>query len=172
MDFYLQRLQNGIGAVTSRMTLDMLARRPQPEKWSAAEVLEHLSLTYTGTIRGFENCFAAGEPLARVQTWKDFARTSVVVGLGYLPGGRKSPKNAEPRGIPCDRVLAEFDEKIVAMDAVIAKAEEKFGSQVPLLDHPILGPLRAGQWRKFHWVHGRHHLKQLERLRGAASYQL
>jgi len=171
MDFYLQRLQNAIGAVTSGMTLDMLARRPEPDKWSAAEVLEHLYLTYTGTIRGFENCLAAGKPLAGARNWKDLARTSVVVGLGYLPGGRKSPKNAEPRGIPCDRVLAELDEKIVAMDAVIAKAEEKFGSQVPLLDHPILGPLRAGQWRKFHWVHGRHHLKRLERLRGAASHQ-
>jgi hypothetical protein len=67
-------------------------------------------------------------------------------------------------------VLAEFAEKISAMDAVIAKAEERFGSQIPLVDHPILGPLRAAQWRKFHWVHGRHHLKQLERLRAAASY--
>ena len=172
MDFYLQRLQNAIGAVTSGMTFDMLARRPQPDKWSVAEVLEHLYLTYTGTIRGFENCLAAGKPLARAQNWKDLARTSVVVGLGYLPEGRKSPKNAEPRGLPCDRVLAEFDQKIVAMDAVIATAEEKFGSQVPLVDHPILGPLRAGQWRKFHWVHGRHHLKQLERLRGAASHEL
>jgi len=171
MDFYLQRLQNAMGAVTSGMTLDMLARRPEPDKWSLAEVLEHLYLTYTATIRGFENCLAAGKPLAGARNWKDLARTSVVVGLGYLPGGRKSPKNAEPRGIPCDRVLAELDEKIVAMDAVIAKAEEKFGSQVPLLDHPILGPLRAGQWRKFHWVHGRHHLKRLERLRGAASHQ-
>src|SRR5262249_61151291 len=156
---------------TAGMPLDMLARRPEPDKWSLAEVLEHLYLTYTATIRGFENCLAAGKPLAGARNWKDLARTSVVVGLGYLPGGRKSPKNAEPRGIPCDRVLAELDEKIVAMDAVIAKAEEKFGSQVPLLDHPILGPLRAGQWRKFHWVHGRHHLKRLERLRGAASHQ-
>jgi DinB superfamily len=165
MDFYLRRLQNAIGAVTAGMSPEMLARRPQPEKWSAAEMLEHLYLTYTGTIKGFENCLAAGKPLARARTWKDRARTGLVVGLGYLPEGRKSPKNAEPRGLPCDRVLAEFAEKIVAMDGVISRAEEKFGSKPPLLDHPILGPLRAQQWRKFHWVHGRHHLKQLERLR-------
>jgi len=169
MDFYLQRLQNAIGAVTSGMTPEMLERRPRPHKWSAAEVLEHLYLTYTGTIRGFENCLAAGKPLARARNWKDRLRTAVVVGLGYLPEGRKSPKNAEPRGIPCERVLAEFAEKIVAMDTVIAQAEGKFGSQVPLLDHPILGPLRASQWRKFHWLHGRHHLKQLEKLRETAS---
>jgi len=165
MDFYLQRLQDAIVAATAGMTPEVLGRRAQPDKWSAAEILEHLYLTYTGTTKGFEKCIEAGAPLAHTRTWKDRARTTVVVGLGYLPEGRKSPKNAEPRGIPCDRVLAEFSEKIAAMDAVIAKAEEKFGSQIPLVDHPILGPLRAAQWRKFHWVHGRHHLKQLQRLR-------
>ena len=165
MDFYLQRLQDAIVAATAGMSPEALGRRPQPDKWSAAEILEHLYLTYTGTTKGFEKCIEAGAPLARARTWGDRARTTVVVGMGYLPEGRKSPKNAEPRGIPCDRVLAEFAEKIGAMDAVIGKAEEKFGSRIPLVDHPILGPLRAAQWRKFHWVHGRHHLKQLERLR-------
>ncbi len=171
MDFYLRRLQNAIGAVTAGMTAEMLTRRLQAEKWSAAEVLEHLYLTYTGTIKGFEKCLAGGKPLARARTWNDRARAGLVVGLGYMPEGRKSPKNAEPRGMPCERVLAEFAEKIVAMDAIISRAEEKFGSEAPLLDHPILGPLRAQQWRKFHWVHGRHHLKQLQRLRKAASYE-
>jgi hypothetical protein len=165
MDFYLQRLQDAIVGATEGMTPEMLGRRPRLEKWSAAEILEHLYLTYTGTIKGFEKCIEAGAPLARTRTWGDRAQTMVVVGLGYLPEGRKSPKNTEPRGIPCDRVLAEFSEKIAAMDAVIAKAEEQFGSQIPLVDHPILGPLRAAQWRKFHWVHGRHHLKQLQGLR-------
>jgi uncharacterized protein DUF1569 len=173
MDFYLQRLQNAISAVTSGMTPEMLGRRPRHDKWSAAEVLEHLYLTYTVTIRGFEKCIALGQPLARARTWQDCARTALVVGIGYLPEGRKAPKNAEPRGIPCDRVLAEFSEKIVAMDAVITRAEDQFGKHMPLLDHPILGPLRARQWRKFHWVHGRHHLKQLQRLRErAASFEL
>jgi Protein of unknown function (DUF1569) len=169
MDFYLRRLQDAIGSATVGMSPEVLGRRPQANKWSAGEVLEHLYLTYTGTIKGFENCLAAGKPLARTRTWKDRVRTMVVVGLGYLPEGRKSPKNAEPRGLPCDRVLAEFAAKIVAMDAVISQAEEKFGSHAALLDHPILGPLRAQQWRRFHWVHGRHHLKQLLRLRKAAS---
>jgi DinB superfamily len=172
MDFYLQRLQDAIVGATEGMTPEALGRRPQPDKWSAAEILEHLYLTYTGTIRGFENCLAAGKPLARPPNWKDRAKTGLVVGLGYLPAGRKSPKYAEPRGIACDRVLAEFVDKIVAMDDVIGRAEEKFGGRVPLIDHPIIGPLRAAQWRKFHWVHGRHHLKQLQRLReGAASFE-
>jgi hypothetical protein len=30
------------------------------------------------------------------------------------------------------------------------------------LDHPFIGPLTADQWRKFHWVHGRHHIRQMQ----------
>jgi hypothetical protein len=165
MDFYLQRLQDAIGSVTEGMSADLLGRRLRADKWSAAEVLEHLYLTYTGTIKGFERCMAAGKPLARTPTWRDRTRTMVVVGCGYLPEGRKAPDNAVPRGLPPERVLAEIAAKIAAMDVAIAQAEQTFGSRAALLDHPILGPLRARQWRKFHWVHGRHHLKQLRRLR-------
>jgi hypothetical protein len=47
------------------------------------------------------------------------------------------------------------------MDAIIAQCEARFGRRVQVLDHPILGPLTAPQWRKLHLVHGRHHQKQV-----------
>ena len=64
MDSYLQRLQQAIESATRGMTIEDLTRHPEG-KWSAAEILEHLFLTYTGTIKGFERCLAAGKPLAR-----------------------------------------------------------------------------------------------------------
>ncbi|MGZ7099671.1 MAG: DUF1569 domain-containing protein [Candidatus Angelobacter sp.] len=33
------------------------------------------------------------------------------------------------------------------------------------MDHPVLGPLTAAEWRKFHLVHGLHHVKQIRSLR-------
>ena len=51
------------------------------------------------------------------------------------------------------------------MDKLIAQCEAQYGARNKVLDHPILGPLTARQWRKFHWVHGRHHMKQISRLR-------
>ena len=62
-------------------------------------------------------------------------------------------------------MLAEIGLKIAEMDDSIARCEQKLGSRRKLLDHPILGPLTAAQWRKFHLVHGLHHEKQLVRLR-------
>jgi hypothetical protein len=172
MDFYLQRLQNAISSATQGMTAEVLFRRPQADKWSVAEILEHLYLTYTGTIAGFEKCLSAGKPLARFPTVQDRTRTLVVVGLGYMPQGRQAPKMTVPRGLPPERILAEVQSKIVAMDAIISEAEKKWGGSCRVLDHPILGPLSPCQWRKLHWVHGRHHLKQVWRLRRATSFEL
>jgi hypothetical protein len=92
-------------------------------------------------------------------------RTLVVVGFGYLPKGRKAPKTTEPRGLPMEKVRNEVGQKIEAMDAIITQCESRHGASVPLLDHPILGPLTARQWRKFHVLHGMHHRKQLMLLR-------
>jgi DinB superfamily len=168
MDFYLLRLQNGIATATEGMSVESLLRHPEG-KWCAAEILEHLYLTYTGTIKGFQRCLDGGKPLARVRTWSDRVRTLVVVGLNHLPEGRVSPRNASPRGLALEQVLAELPTKIAAMDDIIALAEEKYGQHTRLLDHPILGPLQGREWRKFHWVHGQHHLKQIDRLKDLGS---
>jgi hypothetical protein len=61
---------------------------------------------------------------------------------------------------------------MAAMDAIIALCEARFGRRVKLLDHPILGPLTAVEWRKLHVVRGRHHLKQLLQLRESTARQM
>jgi hypothetical protein len=72
---------------------------------------------------------------------------------------------ALPKGLPREKVQAEISGWIAEMDKLIGECEERFGSGRKLLDHPILGPLTGAQWRKFHLVHGRHHLKQIRALR-------
>ena len=63
-----------------------------PGKWCAAELLEHLYLTYTGTIKGFERVMAAGKPLGSRPSVRDRVKTFVVVGLGHMPGESKPPQ--------------------------------------------------------------------------------
>ena len=92
--------------------------------------------------------------------------------MGYEPDGVQAPSMVQPRGLPAEQVRNEIGAKLVAMDAIIAQCEAQFGRRVKLLDHPILGPLTATQWRQLHLVHGRHHLKQLLRLREDAARQI
>ncbi len=167
MDPHLQRLQDKIAAAISELSAEQLSRHP-PGKWSAVEVLEHLYLTYTGTVKGFERVAEAGKPLATTPSWTQRARTLIVVAFGYLPSGREAPPVARPRGLPPEKVLAEIGQKIAEMDESIARCEQQLGSRRKLLDHPILGSLTAAQWRKFHLVHGLHHVEQIRRLRVSA----
>lgn len=164
MDSRLERLRAGIAAATQGMTESERARR-RPGKWSVAEILEHLYLTYTGTIKGFQRCLEAGKPLATAPTLKQRVKIAAVTRMGYLPSGAEAPPQARPRGIGPEKVQAEIAGQIAAMDAIIAQCEARFGRRSRLLNHLLLGPLTGKQWRQFHWVHGRHHLKQIALLR-------
>jgi len=171
MNSHLERLQAALTLATVDMTTAELTWRPG-DKWNAAEVLEHLYLSYRGTVKGMERCLHEGKPLARTPTLRERFFTTVVVGLGYMPSGRKSPQVAVPRGTPPEQVSKDIAVQIAAMDDAIQRCEAKFGPRTPVLDHPILGPLNPCQWRKLHWVHGRHHLKQIRKLRAAGKMAL
>ena len=168
MDSYLECLQQAIAGATSEMSSEQLTRKLNG-KWSAAEVLEHLYLTYTGTQKAFERCLKAGKPLAGIPTFKQRVSTAAVTEFGYFPSGRKSPEMVLPKGMPAEKVVDAIGPQIAAMDNAIAQCEERYGSRIKLLDHPILGPLTARQWRKFHLAHGRHHVKQISKMKAAAS---
>jgi DinB family protein len=168
MDSYLERLHQAITCATRDLSNEELTRRLE-RKWSVAEVLEHLYLTYTGTQKAFERCLKAGKPLAGVPTFKQRVAATAVTELGYFPKGRKSPDQVLPKGMSVEKVVADIGPQIAAMDKVIAQCEERYGSRIKVLDHPILGPLTARQWRKFHLAHGRHHVKQILERRKAAA---
>jgi Protein of unknown function (DUF1569) len=171
MDSPLDKLKQSLESAVAGMSSEQLSWH-LPGKWCAAEVLEHLYLTYTGTIKGFERVITSGKPLATRASMRHRVLTFVVVGLGHMSAGRKAPAMVQPRGLPAEQVRNEIGAKLVAMDAIIAQCEARFGRQVKLLDHPILGPLTATQWRKLHLVHGRHHQKHLLRLRESATRQM
>lgn len=168
MDSRLEKLKENLESAVEGMSSEQLSWHP-PGKWCSAEVLEHLYFTYTGTIQGFERVMRKGKPRASRASMAHRVLTLVVVGLGHMPAGRKAPAMVLPKGLPAEKVRNEIGAKMAAMDAIITQCEARFGRHVKLLDHPILGPLTATQFRKLHVVHGRHHLKQLLRLRESAT---
>ena len=170
MDSRVEKLKENLESAVEDMSSEQL-RWHLPGKWCAAQVLEHLYLTYTGTIRGFEKVITSGTSLATRASMVQRVLTFVVVGVGHMPAGQKAPGMVLPRSLPAELVRNEIGAKLVAMDAILTQSEARFGRQVKLLDHPILGPLTAPQWRQLHLVHGRHHLKQLLGLRENATRQ-
>lgn len=162
MDSCLERALAKIRRATDGMSAAQLGWHPQ-EKWSAAQILEHLSLAFSGTARGMERAIK-GEISCPPRTMKESVAVFVVVGFGYMPGGRHAPKGTVPGPGDPQNAVSVILENLTAMDKAIARVEQAKGSKVRL-PHPILGPLTLPQWRKFHWVHTAHHMKQIDRLR-------
>jgi Protein of unknown function (DUF1569) len=167
MNSYLERLRQELEEATARARTSDL-ERTSAGKWSPAQILEHLLLTYKSTNRALEKCLEQGAPLATRATLKDRMATLLVVNLGYIPGGRKAPERATPRGMPPEEVRQAFVPALEKMAASLDDCEHRFGAGTKILDHPFLGPLTANEWRKFHWVHGRHHARQIRERMGKA----
>ena len=97
MDSRLDTLKQSLESAMEGMSSEQLSWH-LPGKWSAAEVLEHLYLTYTGTIKGLEKVMTRGAPLATRPSMAQRVLTFVVVKLGYIPAGTRGPRNRAAEG--------------------------------------------------------------------------
>ena len=165
MDSYLERLQQELEQAIAGTNAGGLESGPEG-KWTSAQILEHLFLTYQGTNRGIVKCLEKGSSLATKGTFMDRLRTFAVVNEGYFPTGRKAPERAVPKGMPAEEVRRAIFIELCQMDAGLSECQRRYGAKTRIMDHPILGPLNVQQWRKFHWVHGRHHARQIRKRLG------
>ena len=163
MDSCLQETLTEIRRATKGMTVEQLAWHPDG-KWSAAEILEHLTLTFTGTAKGMQRVAESGVEKAAAATVQQRVAAFVVTTLGFMPSGRKSPEMVEPKTSDPVNAVAQIERELINMDGMLAEVEKRVGNKVRI-PHPILGPLTIVQWRTFHRVHTKHHMKQIEQLK-------
>lgn len=160
MNRNLQRCIDTIEASTAGLAAETLRRRTDG-RWSIAEIVEHLQLAYGGTAKGLDRCVESGQPAAKVFSLRHRYWTFVVVGLGYFPPGRPAPRHVMPTGnVDLQTAVAAARRDLLWLDAAATRARERFGS-VKVLDHPRLGAFTVDQWLRFHWIHTRHHDKQI-----------
>ncbi len=129
--------------------------------WSIANIIEHLDLTYAKNAAGLQRRLAKGDAPAHPRSVRQAAARFVVVTMGYFPHGRKSPDQVVPQGRPFTEVAAGLAGHLRELDRSLSEGERVFGATRAVLDHPVIGPFSVADWRRFHWVHTRHHLKQI-----------
>jgi hypothetical protein len=166
----LQRAHDEISRATGHLTVDQIAR-PVAGKWSVAEILEHLTLAFRTNLRGLEKAMAQGEPLARRPSPKQACIRMLVVDVGYFPEGAKAPDVVVPRGTIAPELSRDaLLEALAGLDEGLSRAAERFGEGTPLLSHPYFAAMTVGDWRKFHWRHAAHHMKQVRRRVAAPQH--
>jgi hypothetical protein len=171
MENYVTKAMQLIEDSTNGLSEHELAT-PSNSRWSPAQVLEHLAKAFGGSAKAFELQLASGTlaPL-RPLTFKDRVGIFLICDLGYFPEGRNAPPMTIPSDAPEGLVAVKrIKENLERVGRALDETEKKWGSRVCIFTHPILGPLTVPQWRKFHFVHTRHHMKQV-RERAAQNRQ-
>ena len=135
-----------------------------PGKWSAAELTEHLCLTYDGVLKEL-----GGGPGVRVRVtgfkllvirWLVMPR---FLGKGFVPPGVRAPREVVPTHPNPDRAaaLTRFRNRALEFEQAIAP---RLADRKGRVTHPFFGQLTMAQGLRFVEVHLRHHTKQLPRI--------
>jgi hypothetical protein len=171
MNSNLTQLQREIATSLHRLDATQTQFQPptHPHKWSIQQIIEHLLLTYSSTETAISARLAKRTPTRARPTLTHRVFQFAVTRCGYFPTGRAAPPMVTPQSIthPLSGAdLAKATARHLAdLDLLFNEAETLFGPASQCASHTVLGPLNLGQWRKFHLVHGEHHLKQIAAIR-------
>lgn len=153
------------GIVNSIEGLTEAQMREHPEgRWDTAAILEHLALTYGSTARLMQKCLKEQRCLVTSPNFQQRVAKTLVLTFSYIPSGRKAPERVAPAGISGKEASELLFANLQQMDEAFAQCEERFGSKAKVAHHMVLGPIPISGWRKFHVLHTRHHIKQIDAL--------
>lgn len=165
---HLERCRQGIRTAIEGLSPQDADAAPAG-KWSIAGIVEHLDLAFSLNARALERRLAAGVPKASRATWVQRIGRLLIVQFRYFPPGRESPAGVVPTGRPLADVARDLDAHLAALDQRLTECERTFGPRRRIMDHPVLGPFSVADWRRFHWIHTRHHLRQIAMRRRSSA---
>ena len=132
-----------------------------PGKWSIAQVLRHLSIGVDYSASTFERRVAKTDMQRRATPRQSILR-HLILGLGKFPKGREAPGGSVPEDRPdFEAAAAQFRMGVARLEVLVQSWPADRQTGVFVL-HPVLGDLNLPEWIRFHYVHCRHHGRQIE----------
>lgn len=141
--------------------------------WSAQELIEHLVLVSRSTRQVIEKRLERGRVARGHRTILQRVLQIVLLRFGRMPRGTPAPPFARPDQLAWpsmngNELLEILRQEMDQMDRQLDECRRRFGSQRAAA-HFLLGAMSADQWRRFHEIHFRHHLQQLDRIEKAVG---
>lgn len=136
---------------------------PGQGRWCAQQIMEHLILSCELTSSAVSRQLKAGRVPKRRRSILGFILRVQTIGFGYMPHGVPAiravrPDKYTPQTGP--EIVERFLKAAEKMDEQLVAARKKFGIEI-CGEHPMFGVMRVDEWRRYHAVHAKHHLKQL-----------
>ncbi len=143
--------------------------RTVPGKWSIAQIVRHLAISIDYTAATFEKR-ADRTDLKRRATPRQTLLRHVYLGVGRVGRGPDAPQGTVPEERPDpEATVAQFRMGVARLDGMMQTWPLERQLRV-FAKNPALGDLNLPEWVRFHYVHCRHHAKQIQsRLRWLAA---
>jgi hypothetical protein len=143
---------------------DRRERRPAPDRWSVAEILEHLGIVEGGITQLLDGQVAA----ARAAGLGAERETSPVVPTVPVRRllDRTARLTASARSLPTGGLAAgaAWETLVERRSALrhLLVASDGLALSALVIPHPVLGPLNVYQWLVFIGAHEGRHAKQIQ----------
>jgi hypothetical protein len=148
----------------------------RPHCWSVHQIVEHLALSMDQTRTTLEERLAKGRPghnLQRART--EWALQLMILSFGHMPRGVGAMQETTPKlnlaTVGTRELTERIENAVESLDATFDRCRHQFGME-RVGRHFLLGPLRIDQWRRYHVLHLRHHLKQMREVRESLSVEV
>lgn len=155
-------------AMVEGLTPEQLAYRESDERWSIAEVAEHLILTENMMQPLYADLLAADTVAMR----PDSMMTDETIATMFADRTQKfqAPDAMQPEGKykTADEILAAWNEARGATEESLSSFSGDLRKHVG--ENPALGPLDAYQWTQFFANHTDRHLAQMQQVKDHAGY--
>ncbi len=132
-------------------------------KWTPAQIVEHLALGLELSAQTFVARRDHAPMARRRRTPAEKIATLLVLGFHWFPPGRRAPeRTTPPPGVTRQTAESHF---LAGLAAWKALERDLFPTRRRdlFVKHPRLGDLTLEEWIRFHWVHARHHARQIKR---------
>lgn len=138
-----------------------------PRKWAIGQIVEHLGLTYARTREGLERVLATDRLPTRRRSLGQSVALWYYLTFAHSPIRAQAPEGVIPgANPPSEAALESALAGLQALKPLTEQAQARFGTRSVLV-HPFFGPISAAQVARFHWVHTKHHVRQIRERRRA-----
>jgi hypothetical protein len=163
---YLEETRSELIGATKGMSDAQWKFKPAADRWSAAEVVEHLVLIET-VVHGIAGKMS-GAPLSAPD--RDVQKMDAFI-LAKVPD-RSEKVQAPPQAVPSARwtpaeSLQRFDTGRTETESLLRTAPDLRGHVVP---HPVFGPMDGYEWILATAAHTERHTKQILEVKADSHF--
>ena len=143
---------------------EQLDARPDGEKWSIKQIVEHVAMVNDGAFRICSRLLKKAEEAGRPSSGFSVSADVAAKASGSADVKLEAPEIVQPvAGAPIEESLAKLDETSRLLEQLREKFEQ-FDGMEPKFPHPYFGDMSAQEWFVLSGAHEGRHLRQIRRI--------